>query len=168
MRRMRTAASWMVGLCAVGAGALAQYPPRPAPVPLSPFGVEALAPLLATWIVSERDAAKAQGVEPIPPAIRAALEGYVPKRVLDRVREPSLGVVRDRPVHPRDGHEAAERDRADAVLDPVSHRLHDGGRKPDVEAARAQPDRERGEEVTCLVDEDEEREPDDGDVGRGV
>lgn len=46
----------------------------------------ALAPLLASWIESERDAAKARGVEPIPPAIRAALEGYVPERVLDRVR----------------------------------------------------------------------------------
>ena len=48
--------------------------------------VEALAPLLAGWIVSERDAAKAQGVEPIPASIRAALAGYVPEAVLDRVR----------------------------------------------------------------------------------
>jgi hypothetical protein len=75
----------MVGLCAVGA-VLAQNQPQPAPVPLSPFGAEALAPLLASWIASERDAAKAQGVEPIPQPIRAALEGYVPKRILDRVR----------------------------------------------------------------------------------
>jgi hypothetical protein len=52
----------------------------------SPFGVATLAPLLASWIESERDAAKAQGVEPIPPQIRAALEGYVPEPVLDRVR----------------------------------------------------------------------------------
>ena len=48
--------------------------------------VEALAPLLASWIASERDAAKAQGVEPIPASIRAALAGYVPDAVLDRVR----------------------------------------------------------------------------------
>jgi hypothetical protein len=48
--------------------------------------VEALAPLLAGWIASERDAAKEQGVEPIPASIRAALAGYVPEAVLDRVR----------------------------------------------------------------------------------
>ena len=35
------------------------------------------------------------------------------RRVLDRPREAPLGVVRDRAVHPRDRHEAAERDRAD-------------------------------------------------------
>jgi hypothetical protein len=75
----------MVGLCAAAA-ALAQNQRGPAPVPLSPFGVEAVAPLLASWIASERNAAKAQGVEPIPRAIRAALEGYVPERILDRVR----------------------------------------------------------------------------------
>jgi hypothetical protein len=82
---MRTAAAWMIGLCAAPV-ALGQERPQPAPLPLSPFGVEALAPVLASWIASERDAAKAQGVEPIPPAIRAALEGYVPKAVLDGVR----------------------------------------------------------------------------------
>ena len=87
MRRMRTAASWMAGLCAATAAAvLAQDSSRPAAVPLNPFGVEALAPLLASWIASERDAAKAQGVEPIPPTIRAVLEGYVADSVLDRVR----------------------------------------------------------------------------------
>ena len=48
--------------------------------------VQSLAPLLAGWIVSERDAAKAQGVEPIPAPIRAALAGYVPEPALDRVR----------------------------------------------------------------------------------
>ena len=85
MRRMRTAVSWIVGLCGAAA-VLAQSQSPPAPTSFSPFGVEALAPLLASWIASERDAAKGQGVEPIPPAIRASLEGYVPKRILDRVR----------------------------------------------------------------------------------
>ena len=48
--------------------------------------VQSLAPLLAGWIVSERDAAKARGVEPIPASIRAALEGYVREPTLERVR----------------------------------------------------------------------------------
>lgn len=48
--------------------------------------VQALAPMLAAWIEQSRDAAIAQGVEPIPEAIRAVLEGYVPDDVLDRVR----------------------------------------------------------------------------------
>ena len=85
MRRMRTAASWMIASCAAAA-ALGQGAPERGPSPASPFGVEALAPLLASWIAAERDAAKEQGVEPIPAAIRAALDGYVPERVLDRVR----------------------------------------------------------------------------------
>jgi hypothetical protein len=82
---MRPATSLVIGLCAAVA-ALGQDRPQPAPLPLSPFGAEALAPLLASWIALERDAAKEQGVEPIPAAIRAVLEGYVPERVLDRVR----------------------------------------------------------------------------------
>jgi len=56
------------------------------PQSLSPLIVETIAPVLASWIASERDAAKAQGVEPIPPQIRAKLAGYVPDAVLDRVR----------------------------------------------------------------------------------
>ena len=54
--------------------------------PLNPLVVQSLAPLLAMWIGSARDAAKAQGVAPIPAPIRAALEGYVPDAVLARVR----------------------------------------------------------------------------------
>jgi hypothetical protein len=42
--------------------------------------------MLAAWIMAARDSAKAAGVEPIPPTIRAALAGYVPQDVLDRVR----------------------------------------------------------------------------------
>ena len=71
-----------MGLCGAVAVALAQDQSERAPS----LVVESLAPVLASWIESERDAAKAQGVEPIPAAIRAALEGYVPKSVLDRVR----------------------------------------------------------------------------------
>ena len=68
--------------------ALGAAPQMPAerPPQLSPFIVESLAPLLAGLISSERNAVIAQGVEPIPSAIRAALEGYVPDETLDRVR----------------------------------------------------------------------------------
>lgn len=45
-----------------------------------------LAPLLADWIAASRDAAIAAGVEPVPTQIRAALAGYVPATVLDRLR----------------------------------------------------------------------------------
>jgi hypothetical protein len=54
--------------------------------PPSAFTLESLAPLLASWIASERDAAKAEGVEPVPKAIRSELEGYVPGPILDRAR----------------------------------------------------------------------------------
>ena len=80
-RRMRVRGLSWIALCVAATVALAR-----AQQPSSPFGVAALAPLLASWIESERDAAKAQGVESIPPEIRAALAGYVPEPVLDRVR----------------------------------------------------------------------------------
>ena len=48
--------------------------------------VAALAPMLAKWIESSRDAAVAQGVEKIPDSIRASLAGYVPDKTLARVR----------------------------------------------------------------------------------
>jgi hypothetical protein len=83
---MRGRAALSIALCAAATVALGQNQPEPAPQPLSPLVVEALAPLLASWIASERDAAKAQGVEPIPATIRAALKGYVPAPILDRVR----------------------------------------------------------------------------------
>ena len=53
---------------------------------LSPLVVESLAPLLASWIESSRDAVLEEGAGPIPAAIRAALAGYVPDEILDRVR----------------------------------------------------------------------------------
>ena len=93
-----------------------------------------------------------------------AVDGPGERRgLLHRAREATLGVVRDRTVHARDGHEAAERDRADPVLDAVPRRLRDRGREADVEAARPEPDGERREEVPRLVDEDEEREAEDRD-----
>jgi hypothetical protein len=45
-----------------------------------------LAPVLSNWIAATRDAAIAEGVAPIPGAIRGALEGYVADEVLDRAR----------------------------------------------------------------------------------
>ena len=83
---MRARAGLSIALGAAATVALGQAGTQPAPQPSSPLVIEVLAPLLASWIVSERDAAKEQGVEPIPVAIRAALEGYVPEPVLDRVR----------------------------------------------------------------------------------
>src|SRR5262245_53028820 len=83
---MRARAGLSNALCAAAAVAVGQNQPESAPQPSSPLVVETLAPLLASWIASERDAAKAQGVEPIPPPIRAKLTGYVPDAVLDRVR----------------------------------------------------------------------------------
>jgi hypothetical protein len=41
--------------------------------------------MLAEWIRQSRDAAIADGVELIPEHVRAALSGYVPTEVLDRV-----------------------------------------------------------------------------------
>jgi hypothetical protein len=53
---------------------------------LDPIFVDAAAPFVASLIADSRDAAIAAGVEPIPPTIRAELEGYVADDVLDRVR----------------------------------------------------------------------------------
>jgi hypothetical protein len=75
-----------IGCYAAAAVAAGQNDAQRAPVQLSPLVIESLAPVLAGWIAAERDAAKAQGVERIPAAIRAALAGYVPDAVLDRVR----------------------------------------------------------------------------------
>jgi hypothetical protein len=81
-RRMRVVVG--LGMAVYGAAAVthAQEQSQREPSLLS----ASLAPLLASWIEAERDAAKEQGVQPIPSAIRAALEGYVPDAVLDRVR----------------------------------------------------------------------------------
>jgi hypothetical protein len=74
-------------LLAVGfAAAATSQPTEPLPQPATPLLVQSLAPLLASWIVSEREAAKAAGVDPIPEPIRVALAGHVPEAILDRVR----------------------------------------------------------------------------------
>jgi hypothetical protein len=80
--RAIAAVALALGVPAVAAG----QAPSDGPPPLSPAMVQSLAPWLASWISSARDAAKAQGVEPIPAPIRAALTGYVPEPILDRVR----------------------------------------------------------------------------------
>ena len=85
MKRIRRVAAYIVlGLIAPFVAGTQEPAERSAQ--LSPFVVDSLAPLLAGWIASARDAAKAQGVEPIPSTIRAALTGYVPEQVLDKVR----------------------------------------------------------------------------------
>jgi hypothetical protein len=66
--------------------AVTGQPQRERAPPAPPIFAQSLAPLLAAWISSERDAAITRGVEPIPPRIRAALTGYVPSEILDRVR----------------------------------------------------------------------------------
>lgn len=76
---------YLLAALALALLALAQEPAQRAPAPNS-LVVESLAPLLASWIASARDAAKAQGVELIPPPIRAALAGYLPDETLERVR----------------------------------------------------------------------------------
>ena len=85
------------------------------------------------------------------------------RRLLRGVREPAVGVVRDRAVHSGDRHEPAERDRAEAVLDPVALHLEESGREAHIELPRPQADGQRAEEVARLVDEDEEGEAQDGD-----
>jgi hypothetical protein len=54
--------------------------------PLGSSLTATLAPLLVRFIESSRDSALEQGVEKIPPSIRASLEGYVPDMTLARVR----------------------------------------------------------------------------------
>lgn len=76
----------VLGIMFACAPTSAQAPGEGPPPLLSPMLIESLAPLFAGWIVSERDAAIRQGVEPIPAPIRTALTGYVPEPILDRVR----------------------------------------------------------------------------------
>ena len=83
--------------------------------------------------------------------------------LFERRPEEGAQVRRRRPVHSRDLHVAAERDRADAVLDALALDLGERRRKTDVEAPRAHADRSRGEEVARLVDEDEQAQADDRD-----
>lgn len=86
MTRRASAGLSIAAILSLVAAALGQNSADPPPSGLTPMMVQSLSPLLASWIAYERDAAKKQGVEPIPKAIRAALEGYVPEPILDRVR----------------------------------------------------------------------------------
>jgi hypothetical protein len=85
--RSRFAALVAALAASAAAAALADPPPAGSPPSdLSPAFSQTLTPILADWIVRSRDAAIAQGVEEIPPAIRSALEGYVPEATLSRAR----------------------------------------------------------------------------------
>jgi Domain of unknown function (DUF4157) len=53
---------------------------------VNPVVAETFAPLLANWIRESRDAALAEGVEPVPRSVQDALRGYVPDAVLERAR----------------------------------------------------------------------------------
>lgn len=77
--------SVIVLLAATLRGATADEPPAP-PASVPPLLAQSLTPLLSEWITHSRDAAVAAGVAPIPPGIRAALEGYVPSEILDKAR----------------------------------------------------------------------------------
>ena len=72
---------------AVLVGVAGQTPAGRTPSSSDSVMIQTFAPLLASWIAYERDAAKKQGAEPIPPPIRAALEGYVPEPILVMKRE---------------------------------------------------------------------------------
>jgi hypothetical protein len=66
-------------------------------------------------------------------------------------------------MHTGDPHQAAERNRAEAVFDPVALHLRDRGREADVEAARPDADEQRDGEVAELVQEHEQHQADDDD-----
>jgi hypothetical protein len=73
-------------LAAVGAGAA---PPAPPDIPLAlptDSWTGMAVQVLAGAIEESREAAILEGVAPIPRAVRAALEGYVPDTVLERAR----------------------------------------------------------------------------------
>ena len=78
--------------------------------------------------------------------------------------EVDVDVAGRRPVHARDLHVAAERDRrrCRTRCRSASH-FDERRREEEVELPRPHPDGARGEEVPHLVDEDQEREPADRD-----
>ena len=96
-------------------------------------------------------------------AAQARRRPLEPRRLRENAPKPHVDVPGRGTVHPGDLHEAAERDRADAVLDPVVRALHDCGREPDVEPPRPHSEDERDDEVTELVDQDQQAEADDRD-----
>lgn len=50
------------------------------------LAVEAVGPALSAWLSASAEAARREGVVPMPPGIRAALAGFVDADVLERVR----------------------------------------------------------------------------------
>src|SRR6185312_6852796 len=78
--------------------------------------------------------------------------------VLDVVEVARLG-----PQHPRDLHEAAQRDGPDAVLGALPGALQDGRREAQVEPQRTHAGRLGGAEVAELVDGDQQEQAEDGD-----
>src|SRR5205085_11747147 len=67
-------------------------------------------------------------------------------------------------MHSGDLHVAPERNRAYAVLDSLApHRCNRGG-EPEIEPARTHPDRAGDVEVPRLVEEHEQRKPEDGNA----
>ena len=81
----------------------------------------------------------------------------------ERPADTHVDVRRRRAVHSGDLHEAAERDRSDAVLDAVAGVLPDRRREPDVEPPRPHAEHERDDEVAQLVHEDQHAEAHDRD-----
>lgn len=81
-RTLKLSFGWLAVVAGLTAPAIARADEQPAPSGISVL----LAPLLAGWITSSRDAAIAAGVAPMPEAIRKALEGYVPAAVLAKIR----------------------------------------------------------------------------------
>src|SRR5207248_727822 len=94
-------------------------------------------------------------------ALHALDRAEQPRRLAQSAAEVVLDVARRRAMHTGYANVAAERDCADAVLDPFPLHLDERGREADVEAPRAHADRARADEVARLVNEDEEREPED-------
>ncbi|HEX5419120.1 MAG TPA: DUF4157 domain-containing protein [Gammaproteobacteria bacterium] len=78
---LQTATGAVRSMAADGAASLEKYLEG-----LEPLMVHTATPVLSALIERSRDEAIAQGVEPIPNAIRAELAGYVPEATLDRVR----------------------------------------------------------------------------------
>ena len=105
---------------------------------------------------------RAASSSPLSSAASSAVE-LGRERLLILGLEARAQVARRGPVHAGDLHVAAERDRADPVLDAAAARLHERGREADVELPRPHPDRARGEEVAGLVDQDQDGEPEDRD-----
>src|SRR5262249_42045332 len=79
----------------------------------------------------------------------------------ERRRKQPPQIARRRPVHAGDLHVAAERERTDPVLDPAARPLHERRPEAEIELAKRHADPARRQEVAGLVDQHDQREPDD-------